>query len=78
VRFGYRFGENGVLVPHEASKSRSARWLAYAAGKPLRAIAEACRRWGHRISHEGVACVLRAAGDVEARGDSAPYSSAGV
>jgi hypothetical protein len=59
VRFGYRRGENGVLVPHEASKSRSARWLACAAGKPLRAIAEACRRWGHRISHEGVGCVLK-------------------
>jgi hypothetical protein len=31
-------------------------------GKPLRAIAEAVRAKGIKISHEGVAGVLRAAG----------------
>jgi hypothetical protein len=33
-----------------------------AQGKPLRAIAAAAQAKGHRISHEGVAGVLRAAG----------------
>jgi len=32
-----------------------------AQGKPLRAIAEAIAAKGHRLSHEGVAGVLRAA-----------------
>jgi len=34
--------------------------MTLAQGRPLRAIADAVRAKGHRISHEGVAGVLRA------------------
>jgi putative DNA-invertase from lambdoid prophage Rac len=61
--FGFRLGESGELVPHEAEQTAIREILALRAqGKPLRAIADAVRATGLKISHEGVAGVLRAAG----------------
>ena len=62
VPFGYRRGESGELVPHEGEREAIRERVALRAqGRPLRAIAEALRaKKGHRISHEGVAGVLRA------------------
>ena len=63
VPFGFRRGEGGELVPHEAEQEGIREIVALRAqGKPLRAIAEAVAAKGHKISHEGVAGVLRAAG----------------
>jgi putative DNA-invertase from lambdoid prophage Rac len=63
VPFGFRLGESGELVPHEAEQEAICEMVALRAqGKALRAIAEAVQARGHRISHEGVAGVLRAAG----------------
>ena len=60
VPFGFRRGENGQLVPHEAEQKAIRDITAWRAqGKPLRAIAEAIAAKGHRLSHEGVAGVLR-------------------
>ena len=58
--FGYRVGEAGELVPHEGEQKaiREMKRLR-AQGKALRPIADAMRAKGHRISHEGVAGVLR-------------------
>jgi putative DNA-invertase from lambdoid prophage Rac len=54
---------SGELVPHEAEQEVIREMVALRAqGKALRAIAEAVQARGHRISHEGVAGVLRAAG----------------
>jgi putative DNA-invertase from lambdoid prophage Rac len=62
VLFGYRRGESGELIPHEAEQEAIREIVALRAqGKPLRAIAEAVAAKGHCISHEGVASVLRAA-----------------
>ena len=49
---------------HFASESTAIREMIAlrVQGKALRAIAEAVQARGHRISHEGVAGVLRAAG----------------
>ena len=61
--FGFRRGGSGELVPHEAEQEAIREMVALRAhGKPLRAIAKAVATKGHRISHEGVAGVLRAAG----------------
>ena len=62
VPFGFRRGETGELVevPGEQEAIREMAALR-AHGKPLRVIAEAMRAKGHRISHEGVAGILRAA-----------------
>jgi DNA invertase Pin-like site-specific DNA recombinase len=64
VPFGFRRGESGELVPHEAEQaaigeiaSLRAQW------KPLRAIADAVRATGVKISHEGVRAALRTAAD---------------
>jgi DNA invertase Pin-like site-specific DNA recombinase len=61
--FGYRVGQAGELVPHEGEQKaiREMKRLR-AQGKALRPIAEAMRAKGHKISHEGVAGVLRGAG----------------
>ena len=60
--FGYRLGEEGQLVPHEAEQAAVREMVALrAAGKALRAIAEAAQAKGFKISHEGVKGVLRAA-----------------
>ena len=59
VPFGFRRGDDGDLVPHEAEQE-AIREIAglRAQGKPLRTIAEAVRAKGHQISYEGVAGVL--------------------
>jgi DNA invertase Pin-like site-specific DNA recombinase len=59
--FGYRRGENGELVAHEAEQDAIREMAALKAqGRPLRAIRDAIRAKGLNISHEGVARVLRA------------------
>jgi len=61
--FGYRRGESGELVPHEAEQAAIREMIALRArGTPLRAISDAMRARGFKISHEGVAGILRAAG----------------
>jgi putative DNA-invertase from lambdoid prophage Rac len=61
VPFGYRRGESGELVPHEGEQEAIREMAALRAqGRPLRAIAEAVRAKGLKISHEGVKGVLRA------------------
>jgi putative DNA-invertase from lambdoid prophage Rac len=61
VPFGFRRGESGELVRHEGEQEAIRDMAAWRAeGRPLRAIAEAVRAKGHKISHEGVAGVLRA------------------
>jgi putative DNA-invertase from lambdoid prophage Rac len=63
VPFGFRRGETGELVPHDAEQETIREMVAMRGeGKPLRAIAAAAQAKGHRLSHEGVAGVLRAAG----------------
>jgi putative DNA-invertase from lambdoid prophage Rac len=67
VPFGFRLGESGELVPHEAEQEAIREIVALRAqGKTLRAIADAVRAKGHRISHEGVAGVLRVAANAPA------------
>jgi putative DNA-invertase from lambdoid prophage Rac len=63
VPFGYRRGESGELVPYEGEQMaiKQMRRLR-AQGRSLRAIAKALQAKGHRISHEGVAGILRASG----------------
>jgi DNA invertase Pin-like site-specific DNA recombinase len=62
VPFGFRLGESGELVPHEAEQKAIREMTRLRMqGKTLRAIAEAMRAKGLNISHEGVAGVLRAA-----------------
>jgi hypothetical protein len=59
--FGYRRGDDGALVPHDGEQDAIEEIVAMrAAKKPLRAIAAAMVAKGHKISHEGVARVLRA------------------
>jgi putative DNA-invertase from lambdoid prophage Rac len=61
VPFGFRRGAGGELVPHEAEQEAIREIVALRAqGKALRAIADAVRARGIRISHEGVAGVLKA------------------
>ena len=63
VPFGFRRGENGDLVRHETEQEAIREMVAWRAqGKALRTIAEAVQARGHRISHEGVAGILRTAG----------------
>ena len=60
VPFGFRRGESGELVPCEAEQEAIREMIALRAqGRPLRAIAEAVAAKGHKLSHEGVAGVLR-------------------
>ena len=62
VPFGFRRGNDGELVELAAEQEAIREMVALRAqGKALRAIAEAAQAKGHRISHEGVAGVLRVA-----------------
>jgi DNA invertase Pin-like site-specific DNA recombinase len=72
--FGYRVGEAGELVPHEGEQKaiREMKRLR-AQGKALRPIAEVMRAKGHKISHEGVAGVLRACWRLASREASEPH-----
>ena len=61
VPFGFRRGDDGELVPHEAEQEAIREKAALREqGRPLRSIADAVRSKGHQISHEGVAGVLKA------------------
>ena len=63
VPFGFRRGGGGELVPHKGEQKAIKEIVALRAqGRPLRAIRDAVRAKGVKISHEGVAGVLRAAG----------------
>jgi putative DNA-invertase from lambdoid prophage Rac len=63
VPFGFRLGESGELIPHEAEQGAIREIIVLRAqGRPLRAVAAAVQAKGYKISHEGVAGVLRAAG----------------
>ena|SRR3984957_12043692 len=67
VPFGFRRGgpDGGELVPYEAEQEAIREIVSLRAqGKALRAIAQAVAAKGHKLSHEGVAGVLkgRAAG----------------
>ena len=63
VPFGFRRGDDGELVPHEAEQEAIREIVSLRAqGNALRAIAAAAQAKGHQISHEGVAGVLRSAG----------------
>jgi len=60
--FGFRIGAEGELVEVPAEQDAIREMVALRAqGKTLRGIAEVMRAKGHRLSHEGVAGVLRAA-----------------
>jgi putative DNA-invertase from lambdoid prophage Rac len=63
VPFGFRRGGSGELVPFEVEQEAIREIVALRAqGRALRAIAAAMSANGHKLSHEGVAGVLRAAG----------------
>jgi putative DNA-invertase from lambdoid prophage Rac len=60
MKFGYRLGDDGELVPHENEQAAIHEMVALkSAGKSLRAIAQAMTAKGFKISHETVAAVLR-------------------
>lgn len=60
VPFGFRRDKSGKLVPHAVEQQAIREMVALRAeGKPLRAIADAVRAKGVKISHEGVAGVLK-------------------
>jgi putative DNA-invertase from lambdoid prophage Rac len=62
VPFGFRRGDDGELVPYEAEQEAIREIVSLRAqGNALRAIAQAVAAKGHKLSHEGVAGVLRAA-----------------
>lgn len=64
IPFGFRRGDAGELVPHEAEQDAIREMVALRAqGRALRTIAAVAQAKGHRISHEGVAGVLRATGE---------------
>jgi putative DNA-invertase from lambdoid prophage Rac len=57
--FGWRPGDDGELIPVAGEQEAIIEIKRLRAeAKPLRAIAEAVRAQGHKISHEGVARVL--------------------
>jgi putative DNA-invertase from lambdoid prophage Rac len=59
--FGWRCGDDGKLVLHDGEQEAIADMIAMkCVWTPLRAIAAAMVAKGHKISHEGVARVLRA------------------
>jgi putative DNA-invertase from lambdoid prophage Rac len=65
VPFGFRRGDAGELVEIPAEQEAIREMVALRAqGKALRAIANAVRGKGYRISHEGVAGVLRGSGSI--------------
>jgi putative DNA-invertase from lambdoid prophage Rac len=60
VPFGYRLGDDGELVPHEAEQGAIPEMVAMKAqGLSLRAIAAEMQAKGHQISHVGVQGILR-------------------
>jgi putative DNA-invertase from lambdoid prophage Rac len=60
VPFGFRRGDDGELVQHPAEQEAIRDMVALRAqGKALRAIADVIKTKGVKISHEGVAGVLR-------------------
>ncbi len=60
--FGFRVGAGGELVAHESEQEAIREMITLQAqGKALRAIAEGMKAKGYKISHEGVAGVIRAA-----------------
>jgi putative DNA-invertase from lambdoid prophage Rac len=60
IPFGYRLGDEGDLVQHEAEQEAIREMIALRAqGRSLRAIAAEMQMRGHKISHEGIAGVLR-------------------
>ena len=62
VPFGFRRGDDGELIRHEAEQEAIREIVSLRAqGNALRAIAQAVAAKGHKLSHEGVAGVLRAA-----------------
>jgi putative DNA-invertase from lambdoid prophage Rac len=61
VPFGFRRGDGGDLIPHKVEQEAIREIVSLRAqGKALRTIAQAVAAKGHRISHEGVAGVLKA------------------
>jgi putative DNA-invertase from lambdoid prophage Rac len=75
VPFGFRLGESGELVPHEAEQEAICEIVALRAqGKALRAIAHAVAAKGHKLSHEGVAGVLKGRAAGTRRQDPLPGS----
>jgi hypothetical protein len=60
IPFGYRLGDDGELIPHEAEQEAVREMVALRAqGRALRAVPAEMQAKGHSISHEGVAGVLR-------------------
>jgi putative DNA-invertase from lambdoid prophage Rac len=58
--FGYTRGADGELIPHEGELAAVAEIIALRAqGKALRGIADEMEAKGHKISHQGVARVLK-------------------
>ncbi len=67
IPFGFRRGADGKLVPHEAEQEAILGMIALRGqGRALRAIAKVMEAKGHRISHEGVAGILKASLDLRA------------
>jgi hypothetical protein len=68
VPFGFRRGDDGELVSHEAEQEAIREMIALRAqGKALRVIAAAAQARGHQISHEGVAGVFKGVGRSDRR-----------
>jgi putative DNA-invertase from lambdoid prophage Rac len=60
VPFGFRRGDDGELVPHEAEQDALREIAALRAqGRSLRAIRDELRARGFSISHEGVSRILK-------------------
>jgi putative DNA-invertase from lambdoid prophage Rac len=60
VQFGYRLGDSGALVPHEAEQEAIREMAALKAqGRSLRAIAGEMQAKGHRLSHVAVQGALK-------------------
>jgi putative DNA-invertase from lambdoid prophage Rac len=67
VPFGFRRGDDGELVPHEGEQEAIREMAALRAqGSSLRAIVAAVAAKGHRLSVQGVANIVKAAGAREA------------
>lgn len=63
VPFGFRRGDDGELVPHEGEQEAIREMAALRAeGRPLRAIVAAMAAKGQRLSVQGVANIVKAAG----------------
>ena len=61
IQFGYRLGDDGALVPHDAEQEAIREIVALKAqGRSLRAIAGEMQAKGFRVSHVAVQGALRA------------------